>query len=333
MLTRWSRRLLPILVVTLLAGLGLVAAPAEAAPALPSGFVIREQETGQAPYDLTDFAHLPDGSVLTTGKSGKVTWVSPTGTIRTLATLPVRNDGDLGLVGLAVAPDYAKSHAIYLVRAVPVTGGTNFRLARWTVTGSPEPTALSGEQTLLETPVDYNVHGMTGIVAAADGTLWLSIGDSSDFHPGVYDTRALRALDVNSPYGKVLHLTATGAGVPSNPYYQAGSPNSVRSKVFASGFRSPFRLSLDPSSGLPVVGDVGWDTWEELDVVQPGRNYAWPCWEGNHQTGYAAQFPAQCGTVANTAPIWEYHHGGAADTRAAFRRPLASCARDRSSAR
>ncbi|GHF44197.1 glucose/arabinose dehydrogenase [Amycolatopsis bartoniae] len=313
MFARWWKRLLPTFVVTLLVGLGLVAIPASAAPALPSGFVIREQDTGQAPYDLTDFAYLPDGSVFTTGKSGKVTWISPAGATRTLATLSVRSDGDLGLVGLAVAPDYATTHAIYLVRAVPVTGGTNFRLARWTVTGSPEPTALSGEQVLLETPVDYNVHGMTGIVAAADGTLWLSIGDSSDFHPGVYDQRALRALDVNSLYGKILHLTAAGAGVPSNPYYQAGSPDSVRSKVFASGFRSPFRLALDPSSGLPVVGDVGWDTWEELDIVQPGRNYAWPCWEGNHPTGYATQYPAQCGGIANTAPIWEYHHGGGSD--------------------
>ncbi|SFK92714.1 Glucose/arabinose dehydrogenase, beta-propeller fold [Amycolatopsis sacchari] len=315
MLSRWSRRVLPTLIVTLLVGLGLVAVPqASAAPALPSGFVIREQATGQAAYDLTDFAHLPgDGGIITTGKGGKVTWISPAGAVRALATLSVNSDGDLGLVGLAVAPDYATTRTVYLVRSVPTGSGSVFRLARWTVTGSPEPTGLGSERTLLEMPVDYNVHGMTGIVAASDGTLWLSTGDSSDFHGGVYDPRALRALDTNSPYGKVMHLTAAGAGVPSNPYYDAANPNSVRSKVFASGFRSPFRLSLDPSSGLPVVGDVGWETWEELDIVQPGRNYAWPCWEGNHQTGYATAFPAQCGPVNNTPPLWEYHHGGASN--------------------
>ncbi|GAB2956619.1 PQQ-dependent sugar dehydrogenase [Amycolatopsis acidiphila] len=303
------------LVVTLLATVGLVATPqATAAPAVPSGFVIREQATGQAAYDLTDFGYLPgDGGIITTGKGGKVTWISPAGAVRTLTTLAVNNEGDLGLVGLAVAPDYASTHHVYVVRSVRTSTGTNFRLARWTVTGSPEPTGLGSEQVLLELPMTFNVHGMTGVVAGDDGTLWVSIGDSSEFRHGFYDPRALRALDVDQLYGKILHLTADGAGVAGNPYYQAANPNSARSKVFASGFRSPFRLALDPSSGLPVVGDVGWETWEELDIVQPGRNYAWPCWEGNHQTGYATQFPAECGPVSNQAPIWEYHHGGAVD--------------------
>ncbi|TNC28285.1 PKD domain-containing protein [Amycolatopsis alkalitolerans] len=292
-----------------------MAAPqASAAPAVPSGFVIREQASGQAAYDLTDFAYLPgDGGIIATGKGGKITWVSPAGAVRTLTTLAVNNEGDLGLVGLAIAPDYASTHAIYLARTIRTSTGSSFRLARFTVTGSPEPTGIGGEKVLLDLPVGYNVHGMTGVVAADDGTVWVSIGDSADFHHEVYDPRALRALDVNQLYGKILHLTGDGAGVPGNPYYDAANPNSARSKVFASGFRSPFRFSLDPSSGLPVVGDVGWETWEELDVVQPGRNYAWPCWEGNHQTGYVTHFPAECGPVSNTGPIWEYHHGTASN--------------------
>lgn len=315
MFRQWARRVVSALGAAMLVTVGLVSVPqASAAPTLPAGFVIREQSTGQAVYDLTDFGYLPDdGGIITTGKGGKITWISPAGAVRTLATLAVNNEGDLGLVGLAIAPDYASSHYIYLVRAVQTGSGTNFRLARFTVTGSPEPTGLGSEKVLLELPMTFNVHGMTGVVAGDDGTLWVSMGDSAEFRGGYYDPRALRALDVNSLYGKILHLTADGAGVPGNPYYEASNPNSARSKVFASGFRSPFRLSLDPSSGLPVVGDVGWETWEELDIVQPGRNYAWPCWEGNHQTGYATAFPAECAGVSNQAPIWEYHHGGATD--------------------
>lgn len=166
--------------------------------------MLRDQATGQGEFDLTDFGYLPDGSTVTTAKSGKVTWVSPTGGIRTLANLSVKTIGDLGLTGLAVAP------------------------------------------------------------------------------------------------------------VPGNPYYDTANPNSARSKVFASGFRSPFRFSLDPSSGLPVVGDVGWNTWEEVDVVQPGRNYAWPCWEGNHRTPGYMDLP-ECANVQNQAPIWDYHHGSGVD--------------------
>ncbi|HVW42564.1 MAG TPA: PQQ-dependent sugar dehydrogenase [Amycolatopsis sp.] len=308
MYPRWSTRLLAAMLGGLLVVLGAVAtAPtAAAAPALPAGFVLRDQATGQAAYDLTDFAYLPDNSIVTTGKTGKVTWISPTGAIRTIATFSVRTDGDLGLVGLAVAPDYATTHHIYLSRTANLPGGPTFRLARFTVTGSPDPTALSQETVLLDLPNTSIVHGMTGIVAADDGTIWVSMGDDSDFTR--VDANALRALDVTSYYGKILHLTANGAGVPGNPYYDAAAPNSARSKVFASGFRSPFRFSLDPSSGLPIVGDVGWNTWEEVDVVQPGGNYAWPCWEATHRTPGYQDLP-QCAGVQNQPPIWEYRHG------------------------
>ncbi|MGW5723711.1 PKD domain-containing protein, partial [Amycolatopsis sp. NPDC003865] len=69
-----------------------------------------------------------------------------------------------------------------------------------------------------------------------------------------------------------------------------------------------FRFSIDPNLGLPVVGDVGWNTWEEVDVVQRGSNQGWPCWEGNHPTsGYSAL--AGCAGVPNQAPIFEYQHG------------------------
>ncbi|NKQ55259.1 PKD domain-containing protein [Amycolatopsis sp. K13G38] len=305
---RWSKRLVSALLGGLLVVVGLVAvAPsATAAASLPAGFVLRDQPSGQAAYDLTDFAYLPDGSILTIGKSGKLAWVSPSGATRTLHTFQVRTDGDLGLVGLAVAPDYATSHQIYLARTIPASGGGTFRLARFTVTGSPEPTGVDTETVLLDVPNTSIAHGMTGVVAADDGTVWVSIGDDADYTQ--MTPNALRALDVNQYYGKILHLTATGAGVPGNPYYDAGNPGSARSKVFASGFRSPFRFSLDPSSGLPVLGDVGWNTYEEVDIVQPGRNYAWPCWEGFHRTpGYMDL--AQCAGVQNQPPIWEYQHG------------------------
>jgi uncharacterized protein with LGFP repeats/glucose/arabinose dehydrogenase len=285
---------------------------ASAAPSLPPGFVLRDLPSGQSPFDLTDFAYLPgdDGGVLTIGKQGKVAWVAPDGHVNTLANLPEYTQNDVGLVGLTIATDYATSKQIYLARSVPVGSGFVVRVERWTVTGSPEPTGITGATTLVETPGDAPVHGTTGIVAAEDGTLWISIGDNADFVQ--LDTRALRALDVNAIQGKILHITKNGLGVPTNPFYDAANPGSVRSRVYASGFRSPFRLSLDPSTGTPIVGDVGWNTWEELDFVQPGRNYKWPCWEGNHPTpGYADL--AACAGVTNTPPLWEYQHGGAVD--------------------
>ncbi|MEU6645143.1 PQQ-dependent sugar dehydrogenase [Saccharomonospora sp. NPDC046836] len=296
---------------------GLIAATppeeASAAPVLPAGFVLRDQASGQIAGDLTDFAYLPDGSLLSAGKKGKLAWVSADGSrTKTVQTLPVHPEQDLGLVGLAVAPDFETSRTIYLSRSVPTSGGFVLRLASWTVTGTGEPTGLADERTILQLPGESIVHAIWGIVAAADGTLWVGIGDQSRYDGA--DPAAFRALDVNQPLGKILHLLPNGNGVPGNPYYDAATPGSTRSKVFASGFRSPFRLSLDPRTGLPIVGDVGHRTWEEINVVQPGRSYGWPCWEGNVATPLST-YPndPRCATVSNAAPLVAYKHGSAAD--------------------
>ncbi|MET8994616.1 PQQ-dependent sugar dehydrogenase [Amycolatopsis sp. NPDC004169] len=305
-----AMRVLRLLLVAVLVGalLPVVSQGVATAAALPPGFVLRDTDTGLGAYELTDFAHLPDNSVLATGKTGAVRWLPVTGAARTIATLPVRSEEDLGLVGLAVAPDYPASRAIYLTRSIDTAGGFVMRLSRFTVTvdAAGAPAGLTGEQPLFEVPGSFNVHGIDTVLAAADGTLWLSVGDNSDYR--MMDPGALRAQDVNQPYGKIFHLTAGGQGVPGNPYYDAANPGSTASKVFARGFRNPFRFSIDPNLGLPVAGDVGWSNWEEVDVVQRGANLGWPCWEGTHATpGYSGL--AGCAGVPNQPPIHEYTHG------------------------
>ncbi|RSN37669.1 sugar dehydrogenase [Amycolatopsis sp. WAC 01416] len=299
-----------LLIVTLL--VPLTSTSASAAPVMPPGFVLRDQQSGQAPYDLTDFAYLPDGSMLTTGKQGNVAWVSTTGQAQSIATLPVRSTGDLGLVGIAIAPDYATSRVIYTARAVDVAGGgIALRASRWTVSGTDRPTGLTGEKVLIEGAANTDIHGITGVVAAPDGTVWVSTGDSSRFQ-GAADPFALNVYDLDKIFGKIFHITADGAGVPDNPYYTAANPNSLRSKVFASGFRSPFRFSLDASTGLPVVGDVGWGTWEEINFVQKGANHGWPCFEGNQPADGFSAMP-QCASAVNTPPMLAIRHGQGVD--------------------
>jgi hypothetical protein len=77
----------------------------------------------------------------------------------------------------------------------------------------------------------------------------------------------------------------TGLGVPGNPYYESNDPNSNQSKVFYYGLRNPFRFTFDPITDLPVIGDVGWNTWEEINTGAPGANFGWPYLEGTGQTG------------------------------------------------
>jgi glucose/arabinose dehydrogenase len=295
------------LLVALAAAAALVSPPgvARAAPAFPPGFALRELPSAQGELP-TDIAFAPDGSYFTTGKNGRVAWVAADGRATTLADLPVVTVNDLGLTGVAVATDYDQSRTLYTVRTLDVDGAWTMRLSAWTVVGSPEPTGIDAERVLWDLPAGSDAHAMTDVVAAPDGTLWVSIGDSADFR--LVDPQALRALDLEEGYGKLLHVTPDGAGVPTNPSYDPATPSSWTSRVYAGGFRSPFRFSLDPATGGPVVGDVGWNTWEEIDVVLPGASYGWPCWEGEVPTPGYADLDA-CAGVPNTAPLWTYPHG------------------------
>ena len=161
-----------------------------------------------------------------------------------------------------------------------------------------------------------NVHANGSIAFGSDGTLFVAVGDGAEANqvdqggdspgafddwtdpktgaPGVYpadqDCGAFRAQDLRSLAGKVLRIDSeTGLGLDSNPFYD-GDPASLASRVWALGMRNPFQLvlqpgtgSADPALGDPGVlwaGDVGSSVAEELDRIEGGGNYGWPCFEG-----------------------------------------------------
>jgi glucose/arabinose dehydrogenase len=110
---------------------------------------------------------------------------------------------------------------------------------------------------------------------------------------------------------------ATGAGVPGNPFYSSSDPNARR--IVAYGLRNPFRFTQRPGTDELWIGDVGWNTWEEIDrVVSPASatasNFGWPCYEGaSPQPDYQAAGLNLCSSLYSTpgsvvAPYYTYNH-------------------------
>jgi glucose/arabinose dehydrogenase len=159
-----------------------------------------------------------------------------------------------------------------------------------------------------------------------DGSLWVSTGDG--YSDGAYtdDNSApfhLRALHPNSLAGKILHIHTNGTGFTGSPFCPppATSTTANCSKVWAEGFRNPFRFTLRQLSNgtyQPIGGDVGEGNWEELNDMTRGYNGGWPCWEGNvHADGSPYGTSSECmalGTHYNHAfYLFDHFEGTATD--------------------
>ncbi len=126
-------------------------------------------------------------------------------------------------------------------------------------------------------PIDEMSHTIGAVRFATDGSLYVTNGDGASYHDVAPFT--VMVQDLNSMRGKVFRIDAeTGQGLADNPFYD-GDPNSNRSKVLSFGLRNPYSLAIHPKSGVPYVGDVGWDLWEEINGGI-AKNFAWPCYSG-----------------------------------------------------
>ncbi|MGK4591826.1 PQQ-dependent sugar dehydrogenase [Amycolatopsis sp. w19] len=108
----------------------------------------------------------------------------------------------------------------------------------------------------------------------------------------------------------------TGEGVPGNPFANSADANARR--VIAYGARNQFRFGFRPGTSELWAGDVGWDTWEEINRVADvgdsvAENFGWPCFEGNaRQAGYDGANLDRCESLyssgGHSAPYYAYNH-------------------------
>ncbi len=288
--------------VLLASALALTVTQATAASAatqsLKPGFNLAKSSQPNLPA-LTNFVFLPGTtSMLATGKCGQISLGKMNGgdlgnTTWTSVSWPSQGEvtcapTDRGLLGIDVDGTTVYLLYNYTGGASCPDGGPKIygRLRKVTANSATAPTSLSTGTVILDClPAFSSVHPGDGddshtvgtVLVAPDHTLFAGTGEGSSYN--LADPSALASQDIDSPRGKIFHIDANGNGLSSNPFWN-GDQDAWRSKVFAYGFRNPFRFSLQPGTGVngvaPVlyIGDVGWNSREEIDVSSGARTSA-----------------------------------------------------------
>ena len=196
-------------------------------------------------------AFLPDGSALIAERMGRILQLRVGSAPQQVMTVPgVRANGEGGLLGLAVSPSYAQDGLVY---AYYTTSSDN-RVSRFRLGAEP--------QVILSEIAAAAVHDGGRIAFGPDGMLYVATGDAAS---------TARAQDPASVNGKILRVKADGTPADGNP--TAGSP------VWSLGHRNVQGLAWD-ASGRLFATEFGQNTFDEVNLIQPGKNYGWPSVEG-----------------------------------------------------
>jgi hypothetical protein len=168
---------------------------------------------------------------------------------------------------------------------------------------NPDSAVKNSELILLTYDQPYSNHNGGCVAFGPDGYLYIAAGDG-----GSGGDPQGNAQNITKLLGKIIRIDVNNPqpplnyGIPSdNPFVDSTNVN-VRKEIYAWGMRNTWRFSFDPNTGWLWAGDVGQDTYEEVDIIQNGKNYGWRCYEGNHPYNLSG-----CNGVYEP-PIWEYTH-------------------------
>jgi glucose/arabinose dehydrogenase len=214
-------------------------------------------------------AVLPEGRFLVTEKEGVLRLVTNDGTVsEAIKGLPkVDNDGQGGLLGITLDPEYISNKTIYWAYTEPVAGGNHTAVARGRL--ADDEKSVIDVTVIYRTTPTYNgkLHYGGRLIFDKTGHLIVTSGERSDMA-----TREL-AQDLKSTLGKLIRITKDGKPASDNPF--AGKADALP-EIYSYGHRNPQGIAFHPETGELWEAEFGPRGGDELNRVEAGKNYGWP---------------------------------------------------------
>jgi len=223
-------------------------------------------------------AFLPGGKMLVSEKfPGHLRILTADGTLSAPLTGidMLAPKGKLGLLDVALAPDFAKSHRIYFsFYQLMADRNGNTNLASGTLddaAGAIHDVRVLFRGKPYESVKNFSSKQGGRIAFAKDGSIFLAMGDRDGNKQADYDLALAQKLD--NHMGKILHLTPEGLPAADNPFLH--TPGALP-EIWTYGMRSPQGLAFDPHTGHLWETEHGPRGGDELNRIERGKNYGWP---------------------------------------------------------
>ncbi|MET1052860.1 MAG: PQQ-dependent sugar dehydrogenase [Mycetocola sp.] len=232
-------------------------APAQtgAPPVYPTGETTVLATGLDVPWSIL---RIGDSTLLSYRDTGQIMELTVAGDLREAAVVPgVSAGGEGGLLGLA-ARTQNEQRWIYAY----LTAADDNRIVRMPLTGSPGSFSLGDAEVVLDGLEKAGNHNGGRIAFGPDGMLYATVGDAAN---------GAASQDPDSLNGKILRMTPTGDVPQDNPF--------DGSLVYSLGHRNPQGIAWD-ADGRLWSSEFGQNTWDELNLIEPGKNYGWPVVEG-----------------------------------------------------